>query len=301
MTLSSAFDEFILDKQCDGLSKRTIASYNQKIMWFIDYVDNIECSKLTLADVKKYVRYLQNKTKPSGEPLSSGAIQTYIRHLRVFLNYLYNKKYTDIDFLRDIKLPKAIKKVEEILTDDEIILIFAFYRNQKPTFYSTRNVAVISLLLDTGIRADELCNIKYNDVNFDYNYIKIRGKGAKERMVKLSPIVKRYIYRYLKFRRIKNNKVDSLFVNKSGEKFTYNCLKKITTNLKKDLYIDRIHPHLFRHTFATRKILVDGVDLFTLQVTLGHETLDMTRKYSHLASQYQVIDVDFKPLSILIA
>lgn len=300
MKLSEFYEDFITTKMCEGRSPNTIESYDVKIKMFINYLNNKKIEDLTVIDVRKYILHLQNKMKDNGKVLTSGAVQTYVRHLRAYLNYSYQKKITNIDWLREIKLPKAEQKVEEILNDDEIVIIFASMKSMELDFYRTRALAITSLLLDTGIRASEVCSINYNDVNFENNYIKIKGKGSKERLVKLTPVVKRYIYQYLRHRRIKNKGVKALFVRRDGDRITYETLKRIFINLRRDTCIERLHMHLCRHTFATRKILVDGVDPFNLQVMLGHTTLDMVRKYSHLSSQYQVAGVEFKPLAMLI-
>lgn len=302
MKLSEIYDEFILDKQIEGLSQKTIINYNDFVRdGFLDYLKINNIDELKIIDVKNYIRYLQCKKSKRGIELSTTTVQTYVRHIRAFLNYLYTKRYTDINWLLEIKLPRAFRSTIEILTDDEIMLMFAPFKNAKSE-YKLRNRAILCLFLDTGIRADELCKIKISDINFTNNYIKITGKGSKERFIKFNLISKKFIYAYLHKRPMPDNEnhKDYLFLTSCRYPITYNALRTMVHRLKNNIDIPRLHIHLFRHTYATRGILVDSMDLFSLQISLGHSDLTMTRKYSHIASEYLVIGIKPKPLAYLL-
>lgn len=294
MKLLEIYDEFILDKQIEGLSQVTIKNYDYFVKKsFIDEgMGNVQVYELKIMAVKLYIREMQEKG------LSTVTVQTFVRHMRAFLNYLYNKRYSDINWNMEIKLPKAFKATVEILMDDEIMMIFAQYKNAK-TEYQIRDRAILALLLDTGIRASELCGIKMDDINLNQGFIKIRGKGAKERFVKISLITKKYIYEYLH----KRPSVESgeLFVGKMMMPLKYMGLKTMIYRLADTSGIERLHLHLLRHTYATRKILVDNMDLFSLQISLGHTDLSMVRRYSHVATEYTVLGVKMRSLTYILA
>ena len=157
------------------------------------------------------------------------------------------------------------------------------------------------LLLDTGLRIGELVNLRTEDIHMNEGFLKVLGKGKKERVVPMGSNAQRVLQRYLFRYRPKplNPSIGSVFLSVSGEVLTENSVKLIFSRLAKRSGVTRLHAHLCRHTFATR-FLINGGDVFTLQQILGHSTLEMVRHYVNLAANHVVIQHQkFSPLDRL--
>jgi integrase/recombinase XerC/integrase/recombinase XerD len=157
------------------------------------------------------------------------------------------------------------------------------------------------LLLDTGLRIGELVNLKMDDVHMDEGYLKVMGKGKKERIVPIGNSAQRALQRYLFRFRPKpiNPVVNNVFLSVNSQPLTENSLKLVFARLSRRSGVHRLHAHLCRHTFATR-FLINGGDVFTLQQILGHSTLEMVRHYVNLASSHVTIQHQkFSPLDRL--
>ncbi len=138
------------------------------------------------------------------------------------------------------------------------------------------------LLLDTGLRIVELVNLKMDDVHMDEGYLKVMGKGRKERIVPVGEFVKMRLCHYINNIRPEHvgSGNDRLFLSRGGKPVTVNTIKLIFTRLAKSSGVNRLHPHLCRHTFAINYLL-NGGDIFSLEDILGHTTLDMVSHYLH--------------------
>jgi integrase/recombinase XerC/integrase/recombinase XerD len=146
------------------------------------------------------------------------------------------------------------------------------------------------ILLDTGLRIGELVNLKMEDVHPDEGYLKVLGKGKKERIVPIGNNAQKVLQRYLfRFRpKSVNPVIQNVFLSQSSNPLTENSMKLMFTRLSKRSGVCRLHAHLCRHTFATR-FLINGGDVFSLQQILGHSTLEMVRHYVNLASSHIAI------------
>jgi len=146
------------------------------------------------------------------------------------------------------------------------------------------------LLLDTGLRIGELINLRMEDVHMDEGFLKVIGKGKKERIVPIGSNAQRALQRYLFRYRSKPiyQEIDNVFLSAYGKPLTENSIKLIFVRLAKRSGVYRLHAHLCRHTFATR-FLINGGDVFILQQILGHSTLEMVRHYVNLASSHVAI------------
>ncbi len=153
-----------------------------------------------------------------------------------------------------------------------------------------RNQTLFMILLDTGLRIGELVHLKMEDVHMDEGYLKVLGKGKKERIVPIGNNAQKVLQRYLFRFRPKpiNPVVQNVFLSQSSNPLTENSMKLMFTRLAKRSGVCRLHAHLCRHTFATR-FLINGGDVFTLQQILGHSTLEMVSRYVNLASSHIAI------------
>lgn len=282
MDLKDILNEFILDNEFRNNSKRTIRNYQEMIQYFLNYYSGSPES-LSLNDIKSYTAYLRNIVKSDGEMLSDQTICTYLRQLKVFLKFCETNGYI-LSGIADFKMPKAKKVNIRILTNEEILAIFNIFSGND--FVSIRNHLIIALLIDLGLRRVEIYRMRVSD-NFE-NELFIDGKGGKERTLKKSEYVKNLMKKYLKIRAVYDiNGVKSMFITEKGDPISYYFMSRLIELIREKSGVDRVYPHLFRHTFATNYI-VNGGEALKLQIILGHESLEMVRKYVHLANQYKL-------------
>jgi integrase/recombinase XerC len=201
-------------------------------------------------------------------------------------------KYKNIncDYLINVVLPKKEVNLPEYLHEDELNKILNIPCNNE---LEIRNALIIHLLYSSGVRLSELTSLKRCDYNREENTFKIRGKGNKERIVIFSSKCKELIDLYLK---IRSDECEYLLLNKNGEKLSNRGVELILKNISiKYLGHDKLHPHMLRHTFAT-KLLNNGMDIRTLQMILGHDSLNATQVYTHIAkSELSKIYKNFHP------
>jgi len=307
-TLRELIDYYGLCNRAEGKSPKTISWYSANLRRFGSYIksrhfrdsiDNIDTKLL-----REYVLYLlkQNRfhdhpyTPEKTELLSAATVHGHVRTLRAFFNWLVAEGLIQNNPASSLKPPKVAKKVVSTLSDKEIGSIFNALSPTNPC--DTRNQTIFMLLLDTGLRIGELINLKMEDVHMDEGFLKVMGKGKKERIAPIGSNAQRALQRYL-FRYRSNPAVpgiDNVFLSIHGDPLTENSIKLMFARLARRSGVPRLHAHLCRHTFATR-FLVNGGDVFTLQQILGHSTLEMVRHYVNLASNQVAIQHQrFSPL-----
>jgi site-specific recombinase XerD len=186
--------------------------------------------------------------------------------------------------MRRLKLPKLPKTFPEPLTEEEIQRVLTVCMEGSKD--KQRNLAIMMLFLDTGIRLDELVNLRLSRVDFAVGEMTIFGKGGKERKVPIGSQAKKALINYITKERsepVNPRDEDNLFLNTDGDPITHDAVEKLFQRVRKAAGLARFHPHVCRHTFSVR-YLVNGGDAFSLQKILGHTSLEMTRKYVNLAS-----------------
>ena len=173
--------------------------------------------------------------------------------------------------------------VMEPLTPEEIEKIIKSINKKSPT--GVRNHAVFVTLLDTGLRASEVASITLGNLNLKDGYIKVMGKGAKERVVPIGEYIRVILWSYIDNVRSKptTQNCDNLFLSHASKSITVNTVKLIFSRLAKSSGVKRLHAHLCRHTFAIN-YLMNGGDIFSLREILGHTTLEMVNHYVHFTS-----------------
>jgi integrase/recombinase XerC len=252
-------------------SIHTVSAYKRDLSLFFDYVEKENIETIDKLCVQGYFSklFMDNASKKTiSRKLSS--IKSYGKYL---------KKYRDIncDYLLNISLPKKDVIIPDYLHEDELKKILELPTNNS---LEIRNSLIIHLLYSSGLRLSELTGLKIVDYNPDECVFKIRGKGNKERIVVYSSKAKELIEMYLNNR---NDNCEYLLINKNGTKLTNRGVELALTNIsKKYLGHDKLHPHMLRHTFAT-KLLNSGMDIRVLQELLGHDSLNATQIYTHVA------------------
>ena len=272
MKLSAAFDEFIRYQHLRNNSAATIENYTVVISKFIEWADDIDCAALTADKVNDYNLYLQ-------DCVQLVSVRTYIRHIRVFLHFCMRKKWCP-DFYNDIIMPKRTVKVVEILTPEEIKKLMGQFGND---FYGLRNMSMVMLMLDCGLRANEVITLVPDNINYKYKYVKVFGKGRKERIVPMGNALVEVLKRYTLRRPVY---ADFLFVSAVGDPLKRSAFKKLFKRLREKTGIKRLHPHLLRHTFATNYLLYSDGDIYKLSMLLGHSDVTTSEIYLHYANYF---------------
>jgi integrase/recombinase XerC/integrase/recombinase XerD len=216
--------------------------------------------------------------------------------LRVFLTWCFNEGYATENIPARFKLPKAQRKTIDVLTDDEVRRLFACF--DLHTMTGARNYAICVLMLDSGLRLNEVVTLPIGAVHVLEGYVIVDGKGNKQRLVPLGLQSKRALIRYMG-RVPQGEQKAPLFVKDNLIPLQQSTITQLFRKLKTRANIPRLHPHLLRHSFATR-YLENGGDIYSLQQILGHTSLEMVKKYVHLIPSKTVVCFpQFSPLDNL--
>lgn len=293
MTISNAFKEFTIDQQLKGNSDKTIYYYSNCIEPMIAYFGaETLTEQLTVRQMKEYAVHLKSRG------IASNSFKSYLKGIKAFLNWLYTEDYTSENISQKLMLPKAQRKTIDVLTADEIQRLFKRFDLKK--IHELRNCCICALMVDSGLRKSEITALKLSDVHIFEGYIIVNGKGNKQRIVPLGNHTKKYLIKYIS-NRPQCIDCDSLFLTKQLKPITNCVIERMFKSLKTDadLFTPRIHAHLLRHTFATN-YLENGGNIYSLQLILGHTTLDMVKKYVHLTSAKTVTNFkNYSPLDNL--
>lgn len=274
MKYENLVGEFLQEKQSIGLSSESIYYYKRNLNLFIQFLGNNPIENSTFYNYQLWLSNNHNIKKIS--------IQTYARATKVFLRWLVKNNYIDID-LKKIQLLKAERGVIFPLQNQEISLLLNCFGSD---ILGERNKLICMLMLDCGLRRGEIPKIKKTDIYYDSNSILIHGKGSKERIVTFGSTVIKQMHLY----NAKNseNSTEYFFTTIKNTPITKNAIKIMFTKLQKITGLERIYPHLLRHTFATNYLL-DGGNLETLRIIMGHNNISTTQKYLHIAEQIKIL------------
>lgn len=295
ITLEIAKQLFIDDQELRGNSPETIKFYSRNINYLIEFIGkNKFIRDIQLQDLQDYLIELRTRNKKHNDyfkpkiesKVKSISIQSYVRAIRVFMRWMHGEGYIVENLAEQFKLPKATKKVIEILSDEEIkVLMQSMNQN---TEMGVRNSCIVALMLDCGLRRSEVLDLDYDKLHLNQGVLKALGKGDKERIVPVGLYTKKILHKYINgYRSMPEYDTKKLFLDVQLKPMTDTAMKQLFVRLKAKTKIERLHPHLLRHTFAT-KYLMNGGDIFSLQQILGHTSIEMVRRYSHLASSYLV-------------
>jgi site-specific recombinase XerD len=292
----------------EGKSARTVDWYRRVLRYFCEWLGELgystELEDLNLEVVREFVLYLQTRKKWNRHPhirsrdgqLAAISVQNYVRGLRAFFSWLHRERYTEENMLARLKPPKVPQKLVDVLTQEEVTRILCCLDGD--TASGCRDMAMAVTFLDSGLRLSELTGIRLVDAHIDQGYLKVMGKGAKERIVPIGNLAQKALQRYVfHFRpEAAYEDQDYLFLTLEGKPMTGNSVQLIFARLAQRSGVKRLHVHLCRHTFATN-YLINGGDVFSLQQILGHTSLEMVRRYVTLASsQVRVQHRKFSPM-----
>ena len=280
MNISEAIDAFLVDQACRGNSKNTVVNYRTMLQYFLAYAGDILLEDITVPMCRRYYLTLCDR-------VTSVTAQTYVRQLRTFLRWLYENEYMKENICHKFRLPKAFKPTVDTLTDEEIAKLFAVYSSD--TFLDVRNRCMLALLLDSGLRINELVTLRRARLHLKERYLIVDGKGNKQRAVPFGNMTRDLLSVYVGM--LPPNSTYVFLKNDEETRIEYTTVKDLFRDLKVLSGVTRIYPHLLRHTFATR-YLENGGNIYALQSILGHTSLEMVKRYLHL-SKHKIIRTDF--------
>lgn len=259
------------------LSLNTISSYSDDLNIFILSINNKDLLKI---DTKEIQIFLEKEYEKSSRTKAH-----YITVLNNFYDFLIKENITKTNPLANIKLPKIEKKLPDYLTIEEVNKLLDFPLNKA---YDFRNKAMLELLYATGIRVSELINLRISDIDFTNDYIRIIGKGSKERIVPFNDISKKYLILYINDYRpilLKRKTNEFLFINNLSNQISRQGFFKILKEICFKQGINKnVSPHTLRHSFATH-LLNNGADLRIIQELLGHSDLSTTQIYTEVLNE----------------
>ena len=263
-----------------GLADNSIFAYQRDVLKLKTYCENKHSSPLTLKyeDLKYFISDLYDLG------LSARSQARVISGVKQFFSFLILEDELDTDPSELLEMPKIGKKLPVYLTLEEIDALQNAIDLSKPEGH--RNKAMLETLYSCGLRVSELIQLKFSQIYFKEGFIRVIGKGNKERLVPISPTVEKEILLYTEGNRqhmkIEKGHEDFVFLNRRGKKLTRVMIFTIVKQLSEKIGLQKvISPHTFRHSFATH-LIEGGANLRAIQEMLGHESITTTEIYTHL-------------------
>ena len=268
-----------------GLSENTIANYSfdiEKLVAFL-VTNSIQESPIIISDVT-----IQQFIYEIASQVNARSQARIISGLKSFFTFLVFEDYRKDFPMELIEVPKVGRKLPDTLATSEIDALIAAIDLSTPE--GERNRAILETLYSCGLRVSELISLKISDLFFEEGFIKVTGKGNKERFVPIGSNTAKYISLYQKTIRIhlkiQKGFEDTLFLNRRGKQLTRAMIFTIIKDLVEKIGLQKvISPHTFRHSFATH-LLENGADLRSIQLMLGHESITTTEVYMHLDRKF---------------
>jgi len=267
-----------------SLADNSVNAYIRDIRKLADFGSKIKVNELNISvnEIREFIADLNSKK------ISARSQARIISGIKAFFKYLIIEDYITNDPTMLIENPKIGLKLPEVLSVDEIELIISSI--DLSSKQGERNRAILETLYSCGLRVTELINLKISNINFKEGYLKVIGKGDKERLTPIGSNALKYILIYVNevriHQKISKNQEDFVFLNNRGSKLSrvmiFTLIKKIVNKvgIKK-----KVSPHTFRHSFATH-LIEGGADLRAVQEMLGHESITTTEIYTHLDRDY---------------
>lgn len=274
----SEFQDYLLNVR--RYSFNTVSSYSFDICDFTKFIRGLGkiFKDIKVDDVKSWILDLTERQ------IGKRSIKRKMSSLKSFYAWMYLQKKVDSDPFEYVHSPKATHALPDFFSEKEIDSLLT--ANEKRTDkLKDRDQALLMLMFASGLRASEVVNLTFNQVDFDNRIMKVSGKGNKDRLVPFTNSAKEAMLNYINGLRKDLLKEDTkyIFLNSKGNKMTVRGLEYILDEIeaKTGLY-GKIHPHMLRHSFAT-KMLNRGADLRTIQELLGHSSIETTSIYTHVA------------------
>jgi integrase/recombinase XerD len=304
ITISKAIDGFTKFKMAEGLSPRSVNSYEFLLNQWLNHIGDKPVSEISSQDITAYLAWLRTDYQPrrfNGQtnPLSPKTIRNTWITLMSFFGWL-NREFKIPNPVKGISAPRYQKAQPQPFTREEVELLLkaclysrdaetkirhSFFM-RRPT--ASRDQTIIMILLDTGLRVSELCSLKVDDVDLKTGRVNVKhgqlggAKGGKGRTVFMGKATRKALWRYLASREDGEKPDAPLVLSKEDRPMTRNGVRLLITSIGERAGVKKTYPHRFRHTMAINYLRAGG-DVFTLQALLGHSSLDMVRHYAQIA------------------
>ena len=269
-----------------GLSEKTIAAYSSDLMRFGLFLEKKNATAVSDIDTRLILTYLIHLRK---QGLSARSRARHLVTLRGFFKFLTHEKIIEKNPAQQVDLPKTGLQLPDVLTVADVEALIDSPDRNKPE--GLRDAAMLELLYGAGLRVSELIRVAMTGINLEAGFVRVFGKGSKERVVPVGRLALSAIRDYLDRSRpllLKNRSSEYLFVTRRGSAMTRQSFWNLTgrygrlAKLKK-----KITPHSLRHSFATH-LLQGGADLRAVQMMLGHADISTTQMYTHVAHRQLV-------------
>lgn len=294
-SLKSLINGFVLTKQTDGKSPRTVEFYSDNLKRFLWYSQRQkwpdDIRMLTEWDIRDFLGYVTNETnrwgiegngsEPTRRKVSHTTVHHYFVVLANFFSWVVREGFLKENPTAKIKVAKSKDKVIKPYIQEEVSRMLSvcdkdYESNAK--FLGSRNRAIVLVLLDAGVRLSELTGMKMQDVNTSNGNIRVMGKGSKERIVRIGKVAQKSLWRYLMHR--PGNDREEIWLTEEGKPLSPTAVQCMIKRLKERAGVGGAgNVHRFRHTFAINFLRVDK-NVFNLQYLLGHSELEMVRRYT---------------------
>ncbi|MDO9534937.1 MAG: site-specific tyrosine recombinase XerD [Bacillota bacterium] len=264
----------------------TIKSYEKDIQQFLSFLDNntIKLPKLSYLTLRKYLALLKE------QKYKRSSIARKISAIRSFLRFLKKEQVLDNNTWEIVSIPKKEKRLPKFLFVDEVLDLLEMPTIE--TYLGCRDRAILEVLYGTGVRVSELVGLQISSINLEEGFLKVKGKGSKERIVPLGMYglqsVAVYLTKSRPFLERCNNEKESipdLFLNRFGQKLSDRSVRRLVKKYGVQAsQNNNLSPHMLRHSFASH-LLNAGADLRVVQELLGHTTVSTTQLYTHITKE----------------
>jgi integrase/recombinase XerD len=268
-----------------GLASNSVDSYRRDIRKLADFISEsdpvVSPLQIDRASLEQFVHRMAETLQPRSQA-------RVISGLRGFFDYLVLEQYREDNPMELIEAPKLGRKLPDTLSPEEMIALISSVDRSTPE--GERNRAILETLYGCGLRVSELLSLRLSDLFFEEGFLKVRGKGNKERFVPVGPVTQKYICLYRDEIRVHwspgKGHEEVLFLNRYGRRLSR---AMIFTIVKRQAALagiqKKVSPHTFRHSFATH-LLQNGADIRAIQQMLGHESITTTEVYMHVDRQH---------------
>ncbi|KIL74336.1 tyrosine-type recombinase/integrase [Bacillus badius] len=300
-TLDEALEIFILAKEAEGVRPRTIEEYRNHIRYLKSFFEEFGYKVNFITDlsakiIREYILYMKQtkkaykgieKREKETAGLAVNTINIRLRTLRTMCNFWFREQLLHANPVANIKQVRDDEKSEvRGLSDETIAKLLNYYDTKE--YAQWRDKVLILLLLDTGMRINEAVNLKLSHIDFKLLTIHIPSQTAKNRKGRDIPVT-REIAKLLKELHGETSsyfgECEYIFYNAYGEVFNADAFRRRLNRIKKKIGMERLHPHMFRHTFC-RNYIMNGGDIFTLQKIVDHADIKTSRKYVQMETKH---------------
>ena len=285
MDIDNAIDNFINYIASEkGLSRNTISSYSTDLKRFSDFLHGLGITDVSGITTDRILVFLKSlKTSR----LSSSSVIRYQVTIRNFFRFMLKEGVLKKDPVHILELPKRDRKLPQVMNESEVESLLNSPSLIQDKKRQIRDRAMFEVMYATGLRVSELVGMTLNSIEMTVGFIKVKGKGSKERIVPIGDAAKEAVAHYLEEGRpaFLRRTTDALFLTQQGEAFSRQGFwKLLKTYLKKTNITKHVTPHTLRHSFATH-LLEHGADLRSVQLMLGHSDISTTQIYTHINTE----------------